>query len=1119
MNAGAVDFEASSVNAKTTVNGGSQTLTGSGDTLIVATTTPFLDKGKFTIAGITGTCSYSGTSDRTKFTGVSGCTGTPADGAAIASVGILENGSGTGINHAALQLIYSATINVHGSSTITASSGDVTLSSTVNVTGTANAAGAPDKGPWAANTPYSKGDVVTYTDGKRYDAKQDIDNTHADPPSTDTANWEVADSKDSSVAATVLVATAKSQLSGTSSISATNGNVKITSKLTSNIATVADSSAAGSGAGIAVGVVVTDSEAFIDSTNATPVSAKGLTVSADTDDNTPTTGKSSPNGSKGNDTGANNPTDNPANGGNTKQSDAAGGKADGQSKTSDGNQNLSAALSVTVLVATTQAYIAPTSGSTSVDVGTGTILVHAGASASSSAIADAGNVKFSPDAPTLTASAGGSLADSTTYFYTVTATFTGGTTAVVGAQTLTGTADTLTVASTAGFGSSGKFTLTGFTGTCAYTGTSGGNQFTGVSGCTGSTSGGETVTEVRESMPSPESKLEIASGSTNLTIGLTWGAVANATGYRVYRATTSGSETFLAPAAGTSYNDTGSVTPSTTDKAPTTDPNSGIGIAVAVNVVFLTTTAYVDGNLNLMANTVTVETVAPGAAATTVNGALQSLAGGTLVVADTTGFAATGTFQVAGITGACSYSSKDGTHFLGITGCTGTPNDTATVTAGSSIFTAHATSGAGGSSVGVAGSIAVNIVTANTTSNAGTTSPVAVNGDVSLTSRSNLTNNAIADAKQASDGSTSGVGASFALNIVNETTSSGLANKADADRRQEPDAHVERHRRDDHHRRRRRLGGQRQRRPLRPGRDLALERDHERDDRHRCRHLDRRGRHRSATQTAKVTTTATGADKGGNAGIGLSLALTVANHLVDSQLERNLAATGAISFTADGSSATDSEATASSKGAKGKDDNTGGNVNDKADKNLQGANSTSNGESGKDSGKTNTPAAKSGDDSSGSGGSSVEVAAAAAITMVTSQSLAQIADGLTVTSGGLVTLSTSANTDGTAKGSGSAVDASSLNIGAAVGIVLATVTNAAVVGTDATIDSHGLTLAAAMRNNAGDAKHSFDAEATSGAGKGKVGIAGSLALTIANVTTNAEIKSNGARAPAEHELQ
>ena len=1106
-----IDLAAFSGTLTTTVSGAGQTLPGG--TLNVASTDGFDSSGTFTVDGVTGTCAYTGTTD-TSFNTITGCTGTPADGATV-ETDIDQTGNSAGINYAAVQLIYDASVNIHGASTVTAT-GDVTLSSTVSVTATASAAGGPDKGNWTSGIAYNKGDVVTdTTDGNRYDAKDNIaavDNTAA--PSTDSTHWEKADSKDSSVAATVLVANAKSQLSDTSSISATNGNVKISSSMTSTITTVADSSAAGSGAGIAVGVVVTDSEAFIDSTNAAPVTSKGLSVTADTNDNTPTTGKSSPKGSKGNDTGSNDPTGNPANGSSTAQKDAAGGKADGQSKTSDGNQNLSAALAVTVLVATTQAYIAPSSGSTSIDVGTGTILVHAGSSAGSSAIADAGNVKFSPDAPTLAASVGGSLADSTTYYYTVTATFAGGSTTATGSQTLSGTADTLNVTSTSGFGPSGKLTVAGLTGTCAYTGTSGGTQFTGVSGCTGSLTGGEAVTEVRESMPSPESKLEIASGATNKTIGLTWGAVANATGYRVYRATTSGSETFLAPAAGTSYNDDGTVTPSTTDKAPTADPNSGIGIAVAVNVVVLTTKAYLDGNLNLVANTVTVETVAPGTATTTVSGALQSLAGGTLVVAATTGFASAGTFQVAGITGVCSYTSTDATHFLGITGCTGTPNDTATVTAGSSTFTAHATSGAGGSSVGVAGSIAVNVVTSNTTSNAGTTSPVTVNGDVSLTSRTNHTNNAIADAKQASDGSTSGVGASFALNVINETTSAGLANGAtltgaksltltsnDTDTTTTTadggasagsgsialSAQVAIS-----------LSNVTTSATIGTGPDLSVG----------------GAVTAHATQTAKVTTTATGATKGGNAGIGLSLALTVANHLVDSQLERNLAATGAVSFTADGSSSTDSEATASAKGAKGKGDDTSGkDVNGKADSNLSDANSTSSGASGKDSGKTNTPAAKSGDDSSGSGGSSVEVAAAAAITMITSQSLAQIADGLTVTSGGLVTLSTSANTDGTAKGSGSAVDASSLNIGAAVAITLATVTNAAVVGTDATVNSHGLTLAAAMRNNAGDTKHSFDAEATSGAGKGKVGIAGSFALTIANVTTNAELKSNGARAP------
>ena len=358
-----------------------------------------------------------------------------------------------------------------------------------------------------------------------------------------------------------------------------------------------------------------------------------------------------------------------------------------------------------------------------------------------------------------------------------------------------------------------------------------------------------------------------------------------------------------------------------------------------------------------------METVAPAAAATTVNGALQSLAGGSLVVAGTTGFASAGTFQVAGITGTCSYTSTDATHFLGITGCTGTPNDTATVTSGSSTFTAHATSGAGGSSVGVAGSIAVNIVTSNTTLR---------RGDDARRSRSTATWRSprgrtspatrIADAKQSSGGSTSGIGASFALNIVNETTSAGLPDGAtltgannltltsnDTDTMTTTadggasagcgsvalSAQVAIS-----------LSNVTTSASIGTGPDLSIA----------------GALTAHATQTAKVTTTATGADKGGNAGVGLSLALTVANHLVDSQLDRNLAATGAVSFTADGTSTTDSEATASSKGAKGKDDNTGGNVNNKADSNLGDANSTSNGASGKDSGKTNTPAAKSGDD-------------------------------------------------------------------------------------------------------------------------------------------------------------
>src|SRR5262249_32019457 len=136
LNAGVVNLMASATNAKTTVVG-VQLLTGVGDTLTVATTSPFLSAGQFTIAGFTGPCTFTGTSNGNPFTGVSGCIGPVPNGADVTSVGILEDGSTTGFEHSALQLIYGASVNVHGASTIT-SAGDVTISSTVDVTGTAN---------------------------------------------------------------------------------------------------------------------------------------------------------------------------------------------------------------------------------------------------------------------------------------------------------------------------------------------------------------------------------------------------------------------------------------------------------------------------------------------------------------------------------------------------------------------------------------------------------------------------------------------------------------------------------------------------------------------------------------------------------------------------------------------------------------------------------------------------------------------------------------------------------------------------------------------------------------------------------------------------------------------
>src|SRR5207247_7674146 len=242
--------------------------------------------------------------------------------------------------------------------------------------------------------------------------------------------------------------------------------------------------------------------------------------------------------------------------------------------------------------------------------GGGNDTIHAGSRNQASAIADAGNVKFSPDEPTLSAVAGGSLTDGKTYHYKVTATYGGS----------------------------------------------------------------------HESLPGTEAKLEVPSSSTNKTIHLSWGSVPGATGYKIYRSTTDSDFKLVGTTAGTSFDDDGSVAPTTA--APTEDANSGVGIAVGVTVAVVTTKAYVAKNVTVNASKLTLETTA------------------------------------------------------------GT---------GASTYKAQSTSGAGGSSVGVAGSIAVNVVVSNNAADVEGTDPVAINGDLVMSATSNLDNQAIATARQAAD--------------------------------------------------------------------------------------------------------------------------------------------------------------------------------------------------------------------------------------------------------------------------------------------------------------------------------------------------------------------------------
>src|SRR5581483_11769237 len=474
----------------------------------------------------------------------------------------------------------------------------------------------------------------------------------------------------------------------------------------------------------------------------------------------------------------------------------------------------------------------------------------------------------------------------------------------------------------------------------------------------------------------------------------------------------------------------GDGTPDGTTKPPTTDTNSGIAVGVAVTVAVVNTKAYIAKNAVVNAASLTIDSKAPGA--------------------------------------------------------------------DKSSYTSSATSGAGGTGSGgglvLAGAIGVNVVVSNTTADVEGADPVAVNGDLTLNALSSLESDAAAKAKQDGDGKASGVGASVAVNVVNDTTTAGLADNSVTDGA---------------------LNGVHDLTITATSTDamtttaeggastgsgsvslaaqaaIAISNVTTTASVGAGAPLTITGKLVAhATQNVKTTTKASGDTKGGNAAIGLSLALLVANHDVESTLERDLTAGGVVSFTADGSSANDTEATASSTGADEKKSSNPGDtdasnkdVNGKADANLDVAKSKDS--SGKTA-STSTPPAKSGE----SGGTKVTVAAAVSIGIVVTKAIARIADTITVTTTGALSLASSANTDSKVVTNASAVKAKTANIGAAVSINRLTIDNESVVGVNDLINSDGLGLTASMRNVGGDQKHSIDTLATSGAGEGKVGIAG-----------------------------
>src|SRR5206468_1622240 len=207
----------------------------------------------------------------------------------------------------------------------------------------------------------------------------------------------------------------------------------------------------------------------------------------------------------------------------------------------------------------------------------------------------------------------------------------------------------------------------------------------------------------------------------------------------------------------------------------------------------------------------------------------------------------------------------------------------------------------------------------------------------------------------------------------------------------------------------------------------------------------------STDQSASAGSTAEGDAQGKDAAIGVSLALTIANDSSETTLVRNLYAGGAVTLAAEGSSDSSASAKAGAAGAPGDA-----------------------------SGSAGAPA------DSTSGSVTQQVAGQRGFADQTSRGNGGSGDGGPADSSG-------------GGSSGAPSDSSSgVSIGVAVAINYVRVFNLAVLPIDATVISHGATIQALSGG-----MDELGASATSGAGGGSVGIAGSVAIDIENIDTEA----------------
>ncbi|MDU4960065.1 MAG: filamentous hemagglutinin N-terminal domain-containing protein [Sporomusaceae bacterium] len=557
-------------------------------------------------------------------------------------------------------------------------------------------------------------------------------------------------------------------------------------------------------------------------------------------------------------------------------------------------------------------------------------------------------------------------------------------------------------------------------------------------------------------------------------------------------------------------------------KAETSEGSVSVAAAVGINTGIASAKAYTADNVNITAgDTLALKTGNNAAATAKADGAAVGKDGADPAKV---GIGAAVAVNTASVNNQATLGT--GVHTVGGLDISAVMRD---IGAGdrTSTFSAEASSGAGAAEVGIAGSVAVNVVDNSSTAGISGGADVTVNtgGDVSITAENNSESaaKAVPHENSTASGKSVGVGASVATNIgINHVTAEIADNAKLSGAKDVSLAATGKHTLATEAK-----AGSKGSVSVTPvvavtvADNQATAKIGEGDTLTITGNLTVK-----ADNTGSTTTRAEGQADGEKAAIGAAVAVTVAVDQAEAMTARNITAGDSVSFQADNAAASAATAIASAAGGKAaKDDGTvqagektvdeqnaeqiekagqkkgadGKSVNDKASAEAKTA-----------LGKNNAPKAETNE-------GSVSVAAAVGVNVGTASAKAYTKDGANVTAGDKLSLKTSNNNTAAVEAEGKAVqankDGNKVGVAAAVAINVANQTNIARLGA-ATHDVKGLEIAAVMRDTgtAGqpDTANNFTATATSGAGASKVGIAGSLALNVVNNTTGADITGGAA---------